>query len=187
MKFLRYFSFAPRHVTYQVSVQLQVRCNCNVRMNTFYTWKLYSDIYWNNSGTIALTVELMAWIKVTQYCWHDCKEKTLEQWRNIGETEKVMFLRYFSFAPRHVTHQVAMQLQVQCNCNVRMNTFYTWKVYSNIYWNNLETIALTVELRAWVKVIQYHWHNCKEKMSEKWRNIGENRKSEASQVFFICT
>ena len=156
-------------------------------MNTFYTWKLYSDINWNNSGTIALTVELMAWIKVTQYCWHDCKEKTLEQWRNIGETEKVMFLRYFSFAPRHVTHQVAMQLQVQCNCNVRMNTFYTWKVYSNIYWNNLETIALTVELRAWVKVIQYHWHNCKEKMSEKWRNIGENRKSEASRVFFICT
>ena len=134
VKVLRYFSFAPRHVTYQVSVQLQVRCNCNVRMNTFYTWKLYSDINWNN-----------------------------------------------------VTHQVAMQLQVQCNCNVRMNTFYTWKVYSNIYWNNLETIALTVELRAWVKVIQYHWHNCKEKMSEKWRNIGENRKSEASWVFFICT
>ena len=39
-----------------------------------------------------------------------------------------MFLRYFSFAPRHVTDQVAMQLQAQCNCNVRMNTFYTWKL-----------------------------------------------------------
>ena len=56
------------------------------------------------------------------------------------------------------------------------------KPYSNIYWNNLETIAFTVELRAWIKVTQYHWHNCKEKISEKWRNIGENRKSEVYQV-----
>ena len=51
----------------------------------------------------------------------------------MGKTEKVMFLGYFSFGPRHVTHQAAMQLQAQCNCNVRMNTFYTWKPYSDIY------------------------------------------------------
>ena len=79
-------------------------------------------------------------------------------------------------------HQVAVQLQTRCNCNVRMNTFYTWKPYSDIYWNNSETIALTVELRAWMKVTQYCWHNCKEKISEKWRNIGKNRKSEVYQV-----
>ena len=71
-----------------------------------------------------------------------------------------------------------MQLQARCKCNVRMNTFYTWKPYSNIYWNNSETIILTGELRAWMKVTQNHWHNCKEKFSEKWRNIGENRRSE---------
>ena len=148
---------------------------------------LIYDIYWNNLETSSLTVELRAWIKVTQYHWHNCKEKIAEERRNIGENRKSEVFGYFSFAHRHVTHQIAVQLQARCNCNVRMNTFYTWKLYSNIYWNNSETIALTVELRAWIKVTQYCWHNCKEKFSEKWRNIGENRKSEVFWVFFICT
>ena len=47
-----------------------------------------------------------------------------------------------------MTHQVGMQLQALSICNVRMNTFYTWKPYSNIYENNFETITLTVGLRA---------------------------------------
>ena len=63
-----------------------------------------------------------------------------------------------------------------------MNTFYTWKLHCDIYWNNLETIALSVELRVLIMVTQYCWHNCKEKILEKWRNIGENRKSEVYQV-----
>ena len=166
---------------------LQAQCNCNVRMNTFYAWKPYSDIYWNNSETIALTMELRAWIEVTQYHWYYCKEKISEKWRNVDENRKSEVFRYFSFASRHVTNQVAMPLQAWCNCNVRMNTFYTLKLYSDIYLNNLETIALPMELRAWIMGTQYHWHNCKEKISERWRNIGENRKGEVAWVFFICT
>ena len=126
------FLFAPRHVTHQVAMQLQAWCNYNVRMNTFYTLKPNSNIYWNNLEIIALTVKLRAWIKVSQYHWHNCKEKISEKWRNTRENWKRKILRYFSFAPRHVTYQVAMQLQAWCNCNVRMNTFYTWKLYSNI-------------------------------------------------------
>ena len=164
MKFLGYFSFAPRHVTHQVAMQLQAWCNCNVRMNTFYTWKLYSNIYQNNSESIALRVELRSWIRVTQYCWQ--LERNFHKSEGIkGKTEKVKFLGYFSFAPRHVPHQVAMQLQAWCNYNVRMNTFHTWKLYSNIYWNNLETIALRVEFRSWIRATQYCWHNCKERFS----------------------
>ena len=32
---------------------------------------LVYDIYWNNLETSSLTVELRAWIQVTQYCWHN--------------------------------------------------------------------------------------------------------------------
>ena len=159
-------SFASRHVTHQVAVQLQAWCNYNVRMNTFYTLKPNSNIYWNNLEIIALTVKLRAWIKVSQYHWHNCKEKISEKWRFTRENWKRKILRYFSFAPRHVTYQVVVQLQAQCNCNVRMNSFHIWKPYSDIYWNNLETIALTMKLRAWIKVSQYCWHDCKEKILE---------------------
>ena len=40
------------------------------------------------------------------------------------KTEKVKFLQVFSFAPRHMTHQVAVPLQAQHNCNVIMNNLY---------------------------------------------------------------
>ena len=66
------------------------------------------------------------------------------------------FYRYFSFAPRHVTHQVAMPLQARHNCNVIMNNLYTWKAHSKIYWYNSETITLTVYLMEWIRVTQYH-------------------------------
>ena len=50
----------------------------------------------------------------------------------------------------------------------------------DIYWNNLETSSLIVKLRAWIKVTQYCWHNCKEKISENWRNMREKTEN-------ICT
>ena len=163
----RYFSFAPRHVTHQVAMPLQARHNCYVIMNNLYTWKAHSKIYWYNSETITLTVYLMEWNRVTQYHWYYCKEKILEKWRNMGENRKSCFYRYFSFAPRHVTHQVAMPLQARCNCNVIMNNLYTWKAHSKIYWYNSETITLTVYLMEWIRVTQYRWHYCKEKILEK--------------------
>ena len=70
--------------------------------------------------------------------------------------EKVKFYRYFSFSPRCVTHQVAVPLQARHNCNVIMNNLYTWKAHSKIYWNNSETITLTVYLMEWSRVTQYH-------------------------------
>ena len=146
-------------------------------MNNLYTWKAHSKIYWNNSETITLTVYLMKWIRVTQYCWYYCKEKIWKSEENVWKQKKLSFCRYFSFAPRHVTHQVAMPLQAQHNCNVIMNNLYTWKAHSKIYWNNSETITLTVYLMKWIRVTQYCWYYCKEKILEKWRNMCENRKS----------
>ena len=135
LTFYRYFSFAPMCVTHQVAMPLPSWHNCNVIMKNVYTWKAHSKIYWYKSETITLTVYLKEWIVVTQYCWHYCKEKILEKWRNMGEKiKKLSFCRYFSFAPRCVTHQGAMPLQGWCNCNVIMKNVYTWKAHSKIYW-----------------------------------------------------
>ena len=89
MKFLGYFSFTPRHVIHQVAVPLQARCNCNVEKWTLsIPGSLIVTFIEITQKLLHLQWELRAWIKVTQYCWHNCKKKISEKWRNIGKIKK---------------------------------------------------------------------------------------------------
>ena len=69
-----------------------------------------------------------------------------------------------------------------------MNTFYTWKLYSDINWNNFGNYCTYSGVNGMDQGNSIPADmTVKRKLSGQWRNIGENRKSDVSQVFFICT